>query len=464
MLARSAHLLSRRNALRIACGGAFGLSLPNLLRLRANESAGYEHGPGFGQAKSCIVLFCWGGMSQLESWDPKPEAPIEVRGEYGAIDTVTPGVRIGEYLPNLARHTDKLTIVRSCTHRARDHRQAAYWTLTGVPPVQLDGVMVSNPVLPTRNDKPTLGAMVGYARGVSSELPRTVTLPYPIAERGLVGGQHAGFLGVAHDPLIVRPPSGDPYPGVSPQSDALDFAAIDDAMLDRMRQRRGLLHGLTSAETIDPESTTWDHFHENAVDMLSSPQVKQAFQLDQESAAVHEAYGPHIFGQSVLLARRLAEAGVPLVTVNCGAGDLNGGIGAIWDTHFIGFPQLKDHLMPPFDRAASALLADLTERGTLNETLVVLLTEFGRQPLINQFAGRDHQPDCYSIALAGGGVRGGQIFGRSNDLASEVRDNPVGPADLHATIFHSLGIDSHTPLAPPNGEPLPLSEGTPLLF
>lgn len=435
-----------------------------MLRLRAegaNEADAIQHGPGFGRARSCIVLFCWGGMSQLESWDPKPEAPAEVRGEYNAIDTATPGVQIGEYLPKLAQQSEKLAIIRSCTHRARDHRQAAYWTMTGVPPIQLDGVMVSNPVLPTRDDKPSLGAMVGYVRNENRDLPRAVTLPYPIAERGLVGGQHAGFLGVEHDPLIVRPPSGTPFPGVSPLSDAPDFATIDDALLQRIRGRRDLLHGLIGDRSGESTST-WDHFHAYAADMLSSSQVKQAFQLDDEPASVHDAYGPHIFGQSVLLARRLAEAGVPLVTVNCGAGDLNGGIGAIWDTHFIGFPQLKEHLMPPFDLAASALLADLANRGTLDETLVVLLTEFGRQPLINQFAGRDHQPDCYSVAFAGGGVRGGQVIGRSNQLASEVEESPVGPADLHATIFHALGIDSLTMLTRPSGETLPLSDGTPL--
>ncbi len=409
------------------------------------------------------MLFCWGGMSQLESWDPKPEAPVEVRGEYNAIDTATPGVQIGEYLPRLAQQTEKLAIVRSCTHRARDHRQAAYWTLTGVPPIQLDGVMVSNPVLPTRGDKPSLGAMVGYVRNGNAELAGAVTLPYLIAERGLVGGQNAGFLGVEHDPLVVRPKSGNPFPGVSPLSDAPDFASIDDALLQRMRGRRELLNGLVGGTLVHENgSTTWDHFHEYAVDMLSSPQVKRAFQLDDEPATVQDAYGPHIFGQSVLLARRLTEAGVPLVTVNCGAGDLNGGIGAIWDTHFIGFPQLKEHLMPPFDMAASALLADLADRGTLDETLVVLLTEFGRQPIINQFAGRDHQPDCYSVAFAGGGVRGGQVIGRSNRLASEVEESPVGPADLHATIFHALGIDPLTMLTRPNGETLPLSEGTPI--
>jgi hypothetical protein len=456
---------SRRAALKVGCASAFGLPLSGLLRARAFEANGATFDPGFGRAKSCIVLFCWGGMSQLEGWDPKPDAPAEVRGEYKAIDTTIPGVQVGEYLPLLARQTERLAIVRSCRHRARDHRQAAYWTLTGIPPIQLDGVMVSNPVLPTRHDKPSLGSTVGWLRGMNSALPASVTLPYPIAERGLVGGQNAGYLGVRHDPLFARPTTGEPFPGVSPLSEAPDLTAIDDAVSRRLQSRGELLRTLESTPAVGGrpyDSTAWDHFHEYAADMLTSPQVQRAFRLDQEPERLHEAYGKHIFGQSVLLARRLTEAGVPLVTVNCGAGDLNGGIGAIWDTHFVAFPQLKNHLMPPFDRAASALLDDLAERGTLDETLVLFLTEFGRQPLINQFAGRDHLPDCYSVAFAGGGIRGGQVLGRSDRLAAEVLDGACGPADLHATVFHALGIDGQMTLTSPAGERVPLTDGKPL--
>jgi hypothetical protein len=292
-----------------------------------------------------------------------------------------------------------------------------------------------------------------------------VTLPYPIAERGLVGGQNAGFLGVRHDPLFARPVAGEPFPGVSPLSNAPDFSAMDEAVSQRLRSRGQLLDALenpSGALVRDYDSAAWDHFHEYAADMLTNPQVQRAFRLDQEPDRLHEAYGKHIFGQSVLLARRLTEAGVPLVTVNCGAGDLNGGIGAIWDTHFVGFPQLKNHLMPPFDRAGSALLDDLAERRTLDETLVVFVTEFGRQPVINQFGGRDHLPDCYSVAFAGGGIRGGQVLGRSDRLAAEVLDGACGPADLHATVFHALGIDGQMTLTNPAGESVPLTDGKPL--
>ncbi len=448
------HPVSRRRLLRrISCAGGFGLSLPELLARRATAA---DPGHGFGAAKSCIVLYCWGGISQLESWDPKPDAPTEVRGEYQAIATKTPGVQFGEYMPKLAQQSERLTVVRSCRHRARDHRQAVFWTLTGVPPVQLDGVMVSNPVLPTRQDKPTLGSMIGYVRNVSGGMPAAVTLPYPLAERGLVGGQHAGFLGVSYDPLVTRPEDGTPFPGVSPASVPLSFH--DDPT--RTTSRRELLESLQEIGDVPSRfGADWDRFHNAAMGLLGSRGFADAFELDQEPESRHEAYGRHLFGQSVLLARRLTEAGVPFVTVNCGAGDLNGGVGAIWDTHFFNFPQLKQFLMPPFDQAASALLDDLAERGALDETLVVFLTEFGRQPRFNQAAGRDHHPDCYSVAFAGGGIAGGRVYGSSDKFAAEVVDGSCGPADLHATIFHALGIDGDAELPGPGERRMQLTDG-----
>ena len=235
---------------------------------------------------------------------------------------------------------------------------------------------------------------------------------------------------------------------------------MDDVARQRLQAREQLLGQLDGQ--VGDRGMDWDEFHQVAAGMLTSPGVNDAFSLDREPERLHEAYGKHIFGQSVLLARRLTDAGVPLVTVNCGAGDLNGGKGAIWDTHFINFPQLKSHLMPPFDRAASALLNDLAERGTLDETLVVFLTEFGRQPLLNPFGGRDHLPDCYSVAFAGGGIQGGMVHGRSDQLAAEVDDGACGPEDLHATVFHALGISPHTILTDASGEAVPLTDGNPL--
>jgi hypothetical protein len=388
--------------------------------------------------------------------------PKQVRGDYKAIATTLPGVRIGEYMPKLAKQTDRLAIVRSVHHRARDHRQALYWSLTGVPPVVLDGQMVSNPVLATREDKPMLGSMVAWSRGVPAGLPPTVTLPYQVAERGIVAGQNAGFLGLHYDPLIARPKTGKPFPEVSPLSDAPNLSLSKTLSGQRVENRHRLLQAINSqfdAGRMSEPLNAYRHFHELAMDLLQSPKVRNAFDLNKEPAAVRKAYGDHILGRSLLLARRLIETDIPLVMVNSGAGDLNGGRGAIWDTHFFNFPQLKKFLMPPFDHGASALLDDLDSRGMLKETLVVLMTEFGRGAVINKVAGRDHSPDCYSVAFAGGGIQGGQVYGRSDRFAHKVESQPCGPNDLHATIFNALGIDQHAMIQDAHGENIPLSDG-----
>ncbi len=458
--------LSRRNALHAGLVGSIGIGLPNLISSRKSSAAMATDTPaGFGNAKRCIVIFNWGGMSQLESWDPKPDAPVQVRGTYKPIATPIPGTQIGEYMPKLARQTNRLAIVRSVRHRARDHRQALYWSLTGVPPVILDGAMVSNPVLATREDKPMLGSMTAWARGVPTGLPPTVTIPYQVAERGIVAGQNAGFLGVQYDPLVVRPKSGKPFPGVSPISSTPNLklgASMNDGRVDK---RRRLLQQFDSSFDADRSSqpmSVYQHFQGLAADLLTSPKVRKAFELEREPKVVRKSFGDHILGKSLLLARRLIETDIPMVIVNSGAGDLNGGAGAIWDTHFFNFPQLKNFLMPPFDHAASALLDDLDVRGMLDDTLVVLMTEFGRGPVINKVAGRDHSPDCYSVAFAGGGIQGGQVHGRSDKFALTVKENPCGPGDLHATIFHAMGIDHHATLRDTKGESIPLSDGRPL--
>ncbi len=457
---------SRRRLMRRTLTGSLGLTLPGIFPPTVRKAAhGADRVSGFGRAKRCIVIFNWGGMSQFESWDPKPEAPAQVRGVYNAIDTTLPGVQVGEYMPKLAQQTDRLAIVRSVKHRARDHRQALYWSLTGVPPVVLDGQMVSNPVLATREDKPMLGSMVAWARGVPNGMPPTVTLPYPVAERGLVAGQNAGFLGVRYDPLVARPKTGKPFPGVSPVSDSPNLAVDESMTGDRVAARHELLRTLGAQFGADRSSgslNAYQHFHGLAMDLLLSRKVREAFDLKSEPDSVQKAYGDHIFGRSLLLARRLIETDIPLVMVNSGAGDLNGGAGAIWDTHVFNFPQLKNFLMPPFDHGASALLDDLELRGMLEETLVVLMTEFGRGALINHAGGRDHSPDCYSVAFAGGGVQGGQVYGRSDRFAMNVKENPCGPHDLHATIFHALGIDYHQTMAGPEGAEIPLCDGKPL--
>jgi hypothetical protein len=435
--------------------GALGLSLPELLGLRDLGRARASDGGGFGRARSCIVFFCWGGVSQLETWDPKPQAPAEVRGDYRPIATATAGIRLGEYLPSLARHTERLAIIRSVHHQSSGHRNAAYWNLTGHPP--MGNVADDSPKPPSRRDWPCLAAQVARFCPGRPGLPGAVCLPYPIADRGLLNGQDAGFLGMNYDPLILRPARGRPYQGVSPSMGGADLHLPAGVSLERMRGRFELLRRAADRE---PEAgPNLDHYRRMAANLLLSPQVSAAFNLEREPERVRAAYGDHVCGQSALLARRLTEAGVPIVTVYASAGDLNGSAGDNWDTHGDNFRRLRERLLPPLERASTALLDDLAARGRLEETLVVWLTEFGRTPRLNRAAGRDHFPNCYSVALAGGGIRGGQVYGRSDRTAATPTDHACGPADLHATIFHALGISRQAHVQDSFGRPLALTDG-----
>jgi hypothetical protein len=446
--------LLRREFLKL---GALGLSLPEFLSLPAlGKSTGNT---GFGRAKSCIVLFAWGGISHLDTWDPKPEASSDVRGEFHPITTSVPGIRIGEHTPLIARQMHHLAVVRSVHHRAPSHRSAAYWNLTGHEPPNLAGNWPAG-----RDDWPCLGSMVAAAKGnarANQALPNTVALPYPMADGGKANGQDGGFLGLGYDPAILRPPSGRLYEGVSPSSGQINLELPPGMSRPRATARRSLLDTVEGAARIgSPEDTrAFDQAKQNALEMMLSPEVRKAFDLDREPQRLREAYGDHICGQSVLLARRLSEAGVPLTTVYCAAGDLNGSRGSHFDTHAHNFKRLKDDMLPPLDRASSALLEDLHQRGRLDDTLVCWLTEFGRTPAINRSGGRDHFPNCYSVAFAGGGIAGGQVYGRSNSIGYEPADSPCGPADLHATIFHALGIDPHHMIHDQADRPLSLCDG-----
>jgi hypothetical protein len=441
--------LTRRDVLRSSLGLLGGLSLADLLALRSSAAAA-----GAGQARSCIVFFCWGGMSQLETWDPKPDAPREIRGDYRPIQTTVPGLHLGEYMPVLARQAHRLAIVRSVQHQSAGHRNAAYWNLTGHPPFN---IVDDSTILPSRKDWPCLGSMVAKFKQAKRGLPGNVALPYPIADRGLCNGQFGGFLGVAHDPLVLRPKAGTPYTGVSPATGSADLDLPAEVSAARLRDRLGLMDQVTRG----PRASTFEQQRQRAVDLLLSPKVSAAFDLEKEPAKLRERYGGHICGQSALLARRLAEAGVPLVTIYASVGDLNGSQGDNWDTHGDNLNRLKNRLLPPLEQSVSALLDDLAERGQLDETLVVILTEFGRTPRPTG-TGRDHFPLCYSVAFAGGGIQGGQVHGRSNKIASEPADKPCGPNDLHATIFHALGIPTDAHFEDNLGRPLALTDGRPL--
>jgi hypothetical protein len=452
--------LSRRAFVRL---GAAGLTLPAGLALRAPAWAARPPRPsGFGRARSCIVLFAWGGMSHLDTLDPKPDAPSDFRGEFRPVPTSVPGLRISEHLPRLARQAHRLAIVRSVRHGAPSHRSAAYWNLTGHPPPALNQNWEAS-----RKDWPTLGSQVAKARAgtVPAPLPGAVSLPYPLADGGRANGQDAGFLQLPFDPIVFRPPApGTPYEGVSPDVGTIQLGASPDVPRDRQEGRRGLLGRLESAARPigSGETASLEHWRERALDLLLDARAARAFDLEAEPRRVRDAYGDHVCGQSVLLARKLTEAGVPLVTVFCAAGDLNGSIGAHWDTHGDNFNRLRRQMLPPLDQASSALLDDLASSGRLDETIVVWLTEFGRTPKINSNAGRDHYPNCYSVAFAGGGIRGGQVYGRSDALGAEPAENACGPEDLQATLFHALGIDPAFTVHDQDGRPLQACDGKPL--
>jgi hypothetical protein len=433
--------------------GALGYSLPTYLSLRSAQAAMSASG----RARSLIVLYCWGGISHLDTWDMKPNAPVEVRGEFRPIATSTPGIVLGEHMPHLARQTHRLAIVRSMHHRSSAHGKGMYWNFTGHPPPQAE-VAVNLP--PSRQDWPSLGSMVARFRAAPAGLPANVQIPYPMVDNNtLQAGENAGWLGNRFDPVVVRPDRGRPWGGVSRDLGTLVLNRADNVDAQRLLGRHSLVQRLDHAAPQDVRQRSYGHFQQMAFDILVSPEVQAAFNLDREPLAVRQAYGDHLCGQSVLLARRLNEAGVPCITVICAAGDLNGASGDMWDTHGNNFTRLKRDLLPPFDRAASALLADLADRGTLEQTLVVLLTEFGRTPRINGSAGRDHFPNCYSVALAGGGVRGGQVYGSSDRIGSAPLDQPAMPNDLHATIFDALGISPTAHLQDNLGRAFVLSDG-----
>jgi Protein of unknown function (DUF1501) len=446
---------TRRDLFRLGLG-ALGMSLPSYLGLRSAAAAA-PAADRFGRAKSVIVLYCWGGMSHHETWDLKPEAPVEYRGEFRPMNTAVAGIHIGEHMPHLARHTNKLAIIRSMHHLSSAHGKGMYWNFTGHAPPQ-EQVAVNQP--PSRQDWPCLGAMVARHRRAPAGLPSAVQVPYPLVDNNtLQAGENAGFLGQAHDPIIVRPDRGRPWGGVSRDLGAMVLRRADGVDPARLQIRQSLAQRVDRGFGVTGGLQSFQQFRDMAGDILLNPRVQAAFNLDLEPEAVRAAYGDHLCGQSVLLARRVCEAGVPAVTVICAAGDLNGSAGDHWDTHGNNFNRLKRDLLPPFDRAASALLSDLEVRGLLEQTLVVFMTEFGRTPRINGGAGRDHYPDCYSMALAGGGIRGGQVYGSSDRLGALPRDCPCGPNDVHATLFHALGLPVDAHLVDNLGRAFPMCDG-----
>lgn len=452
---------SRRNFLKL---GVSGLALHEFLALRSQSAERQNNAAvhGFGKAKSCIVLFAWGGLSHLDTFDMKPNATSNVRGQFKEIPTAVPGIRVGEHIPGFARMMKEWAIVRSAHHNAPSHRSGAYWNLTGHEPPNLGGNWPAS-----RDDWPCIGSLIWEAMGNGrGPVPGAASLPYTLFDGGVANGQDGGFLGLGRDPVVLRPAGQKlrEYGGKSPSSGRVELDLPEGLNIKRLDERRGLLRQLEDGlqATEHDESKAVLRSREQALDMLLSPKARDAFDLEKESSKTRETYGMHVCGQSVLTARRLAEAGVPVSTVYCAAGDLNGSKGDHFDTHADNFNRLKNNMLPPLDQASTALIGDLKARGMLEETLVVLLTEFGRTPKINGGAGRDHFPDCYSVAFAGGGIEGGQTYGSSDAIGAKPASKPCGPPDLHATIFHALGIDHRQMIMDRDDRPLPICDGNPL--
>jgi hypothetical protein len=411
--------LSRREVFRAGGLAALGLSLPTLLRDRAAAAPGRGKA---GRARNCIVLFLMGGPPQHSTWDPKPDAPAEVRGEFGPTDTNVPGVRVCTLLPNLARHADKLCLLRAMSTGDNAHSSSGYYMLTGMPHAPLNAENV-NPGPP--NDWPNLGAVVRRLRGDRGGLPAAVRLPMHIfnTDSSVWPGQDAGALGRAADPWLFR---CDP---ASPAFRIPEFTLAADVPHTRLADRRDLLRRFDRAlaAQADGPAGRYDRFAGQAFDLLGSPRARAAFDLGREPPAVRDQYGRHHFGQSCLLARRLVEAGVGLVQVNWYRGPEEPSDAPCWDSHVREGERLKTVLAPTADQAFSALLHDLDVRGLLGETLVLCLAEFGRTPRLNPRGGRDHWGHVFSVALAGGGVRGGQVYGSSDRQGAYPREGKVSP-------------------------------------
>jgi hypothetical protein len=463
---------SRRQLLRVGGLGSLGLSLPRLLRAEAEKATAtttkIKGGTGR-PIRSCIMIFYYGGPSHIDTFDMKPNAPAEIRGQFGAIATCIPGFRVCEYLPFTSRVMDRLAVVRSLHHPMTNHNAAAFTALSGRNPLKGDLELLSN----DRNDPPCHGAILSATLQEERGLPTFVALPHVMYNVVQLPGQVAGFLGSAHNPFQVSADPSAPdfqlgeldLPG-NLSIDRLDHRASLLDVLDRQRRRFDTEPAATMADATNPPKIAGqsnadprDIYTEKAFQLLHSPAVGRAFHLASEDPKLRDRYGRNKLGQSILLARRLVEAGVRFVTVYDGQ---HNGQDANWDAHQNVFDRLKNNLIPPADQAFAALINDLTDRGLLDETLVIAMGEFGRTPKINAAAGRDHWPHCYSIVLAGGGVHGGITFGSSDKFGAYPDTDAVTPADLAATLFWRFGLDTTREIRDLTGRPYKLADGQPI--
>ncbi len=425
--------VSRRDALLAGGLSAFGLGLADIFASRRATAAARE--PELhAKAKSCILIWLDGGPSHLETFDVKPDAPAEVRGPFDSIPTTVDGIRISEYLPNVAQQMDKIAIIRSMTSPLGEHNLGTHYMMTGYKP---------SPVL----EYATHGAVVAHLRGGTSVLPSNIAVPNFRVGGGNTSGN--GFLPASTQPFSV---GGDPAKQNFKIDDMDLYPAVTDQHMSRRKRFLAAMDGVSGA--VENTATgTLDADFEQAFRLVTSPDAKEAFDLSREPAAVRQRYGPRTIGQCCLLARRLVEGGVSFVTVNSRG----------WDTHADLTTRLRDGfagarkpvgLVPSFDLAFAGLVSDLDERGLLEETLIVAMGEFGRTPKLNVSGGRDHWPRVFSVALAGGGIQGGQVVGSSDSIGESPKDRPTTPADLAATVHTQLGIRPETRIYTPDKRPV----------
>ncbi|MCI0459607.1 MAG: DUF1501 domain-containing protein [Gemmataceae bacterium] len=443
------HTLTRRRLLQVGGLGLLGSLLANPLDASQPQRRA--------RARSVIFLHQYGGPSHPDTFDMKPDAPEQVRGQYRPIRSSAPGIVVCEKLPRTARVMDKVTLVRSVHHGMRNHNSAGYYSLTGFAPPTDDQRLRDS-----RDLFPAYGSVVDRFAPAARGTPTFVSYPYVIADGSITPGQHASFLGQQHDPFFfTQDPSADDFR-------LPELSLPDNLTPERLENRREVMNLLDRETRLLEHSARargLDAHYQRALTMLTSPTFRRAFDLSSEPAAMRERYGRTTYGQGCLLARRLVEAGVRFVTVYFaatigGQSFVQGG----WDTHGFNnnpmYPVLDRYLLPITDHTLPVLLEDLDARGLLDDTVVLWAGEFGRTPRINNIAGRDHWPQCYTVLLAGAGVRRGYVHGASDRFGAYPARDPVRPEDLSATLFHLLGIDPHSEVRDPLNRPLPISTGS----
>lgn len=417
---------SRREFLRVGVAGGLGLSLADLLRLEALGSVSGDPAPD-APAKSIIYLFLQGGIAQQESWDPKPHAPVENRGMFGSIPTSLPGIRFNELMPRTAKVADKITVIRSMSHGENDHDRGIHIMFTGYDP---------SPVV----QYPSFGSVIAHELGDRNELPPFINVPEQIAP-----ASGPGFLSAAYNGFSLgADPAGKEF-------EVRDLKLPADVDEVRFTRRRRMLDAVNAHLRRDRESDvldTVDSFYSRAYELIHSDKARAAFDLKKENPKTRDTYGRGKAGSRLLLARRLVEAGVRFITVQYGK----------WDHHTKIEPGIKEHV-PEFDQAYSALINDLNDRGLLDSTLVVASTEFGRTPKINTVAGRDHWGKVFSIAMAGGGMQRGLVYGSSDAIAAEPATDMLSVEDWASTMYHCLGIDGRKKLLAPGNRPVDIVRG-----